>query len=103
MQKHPRAPSIRRMLDERVTVAVLDFLRDTRTGCMVSLAPPAEEEGECEDSEGEEGGSRPTLECFSFLRLSSVFHGDFYSFWRIYLQNKCLLFVTVPTLPSVSV
>ena len=31
------------MFDVRATVAVLDLLQDTMLGCMVSLAPPAEE------------------------------------------------------------
>lgn len=38
------------------TVADLEFLRDTRVVCMVSLAPPAEEEEKGEVNEGEEGG-----------------------------------------------
>ena len=56
--KRPRAPSLRSMFDDvRVTPAVLTFLRDTRVGRIISLAPREdEEEGEEEDSEGEEGG-----------------------------------------------
>ena len=45
-------------------MAVLDFSRDIRVGCTVSLAPLAEEEEEGEVSEGEDGG--PGLECFLF-------------------------------------
>ena len=40
-------------------MAVLDFLRDTGVDCMVSLAPPAEEEGEWGVDEGQEGGPGP--------------------------------------------
>ena len=39
--------------DQRATEAVLTFSRDTRAGCMVSLAPPEEEEGE-DESEDED-------------------------------------------------
>ena len=70
-------PSVRRMFDERATVAVIDFLRDTKVSCMVSLAPSAEEEGG-EVSEREEGGPAPLkmypfpLSSFSFV-LSLIF------------------------------
>ena len=60
--KHPRAPSVRKIFDdERTTEVVLTFLRDAEVGCMVSLAPPEEEEGvdEWEEEEGEEGGLGP--------------------------------------------
>ena len=40
-------------------MADLEFLRDTRVVCMVSLAPPAEEEEKGEVNEGEEGGPGP--------------------------------------------
>ena len=53
--KHLRAPSIRRMFDERIAVAALNFPRDPKVSCMVLLTPPAEEEEEGV-SEGEEGG-----------------------------------------------
>ena len=56
--EHPRPPSVRRVFHERATVAVLDFLRDTRVGCIVSLSPPAQEE-EGEVSWGEEGVQTP--------------------------------------------
>ena len=40
------APSVRAMLDDqRATPAVLDFLRDTLVGMMISLAPREEKEG----------------------------------------------------------
>ena len=61
--KHPRAPSVWEMFeDEQATKAVLTFLRDTRVGCMVSLAPlEEEEEGPAppQNKEGEEGGPGP--------------------------------------------
>ena len=42
--KHPRAPTVRLLFeDERATPAVLNFLRDTKVGHMVTLAPPEEE------------------------------------------------------------
>ena len=41
-----KGPSVRRMFDERATVAVFDFLRDAKVGCMVSLATSAEEDVE---------------------------------------------------------
>ena len=55
--KHPRAPSARLLWKEKATEAVLDFLRDTRVGCMVTLRPAEEEDGE--GSEGEAGGLGP--------------------------------------------
>ena len=74
--------------DERATEAVLAFLRDTRVGCMASLAPPEEEseEGEAQahsDRTGRGGSARPGLGCtflMSFLCLSLVritFFGEF--------------------------
>ena len=43
--KHPRAPTIRLLFqDGGATPAVLIFLRDTRVGKTVALAPPGEEE-----------------------------------------------------------
>lgn len=57
--KRPRAPSVRAMFDDvRATPAVLTFLRDTRVGRMISMAPREGEGGE-EDSEGQEGGPGP--------------------------------------------
>ena len=53
----PRAPLVRRMTDDvRTTPAVLTFLRYTRVGRVVALAPPEVEEGEVEDSVDEESG-----------------------------------------------
>ena len=38
--KHPRAPTVRLLSrDERATPAVLQFLRDTKVGRVVTLAP----------------------------------------------------------------
>ena len=52
----PRAPAVLLMFDDvRATPAVLSFLRDTQVGRMASLAPRGDE-GEGEESEGEEGG-----------------------------------------------
>ena len=54
-----RSLSVRRMFsDQRAMVAVLTFLRDTRVGYMVSLAPPEEEEEE-DESENEDGPGQP--------------------------------------------
>ena len=50
--------------------AVLDFLWDTRVGCMVKLWPPEEEGGE---SEREEGGPGPPWTVFSFFFFSFCF------------------------------
>ena len=62
-------------------MAVLDFSRDIRVGCTVSLAPLAEEEEEGEVSEGEDGG--PGLECFLFfLCLPPVFSLALSLVWR---------------------
>ena len=50
--KHPRAPSVRLLFqDERATPAVLTFLRETKVGRVVILAPllEAEEWGELEE------------------------------------------------------
>ena len=49
--KHPRAPTVRLLFrDERATPAVLQFLRDTKVGRVVTL-PPRKEEGEWEGLE----------------------------------------------------
>ena len=53
-----RSPEHRPREPRSTTPAVLTFLRDTRVGRMISLAP-REEEGEEKDSEGEEGGPGP--------------------------------------------
>lgn len=43
--KAPRSLSARAVFeDERATEAVLAFLQGTKVGCMVSIAPPEEEE-----------------------------------------------------------
>ena len=55
--RHPRAPSVRLLWDGRATEAVLDFLRDTRVGCLVALRRPPEERGD--DGEEEESGPGP--------------------------------------------
>ena len=57
----PRAPSVRLMFDDvRAGPAVLTFLRDTRVGRMISMAPRDGERAEDEaESEGEEGGPGP--------------------------------------------
>ena len=61
--KHPRAPSVWTLFqDDRGTPTVLSFLRETRVGKMVCLAPPVvedREEGEIREEEGEEGGPGP--------------------------------------------
>ena len=63
-KRGPVTPSVRAMFgDQRATPEVLTFLRDTRVGKMISLAPRGEnlweeEEGSSE-SEGEEGGPGP--------------------------------------------
>ena len=58
--KYLRAPCVRKMFDESHRgVVVLYFLRDTRVGCTISLAPLTVAEGEEEEgevSEGEVGG-----------------------------------------------
>ena len=53
--RHPRA----HLWDERATEAVLEFLREIRVGCLVTMRRPPEEEEEGEDSESEEGGPGP--------------------------------------------
>ena len=53
--KRPRALSMRAMSgDDRATLAVLTFLRNTRVGRVISTAPPRTRGGE-----GEEGGPGP--------------------------------------------
>ena len=43
---HLRVPSVRNMSgDERATEAALTFLRDTKAGRTVAIAPPLEEAG----------------------------------------------------------
>ena len=59
--KTPRAPSVRLMFDDvRAAPAVLTFLRDTRVGRVITVAPRGEErEVEETESEGEKGGPGP--------------------------------------------
>ena len=55
MDGHRRASSHRKMLDdETATEAVLTFLRGTKVGCMVSLAPPEKEQGGARTEKREE-------------------------------------------------
>ena len=60
-RRGPVVPSVRAVFgDSRATPAVLTFLRDTRVGKMVSLAPWDEwREEEDSESEGEEAGPGP--------------------------------------------
>ena len=55
--KRPRAPSVRHLWEGKATVAVLEFLRTTRVGCVGTGRVPPEDVGE--DSEGGEGGTGP--------------------------------------------
>ena len=71
--KHPRAQTVRLLFeDQRATPAVLHFLRETKVGRVVTLAPPEVEweeeleevnlwleEEEGQESENEEGGPGP--------------------------------------------
>ena len=58
-------PSVKLLWDGWATVAVLDFLRTTRVGCIGAERVPPEEEEE-EYSEGEEGGPAHPRLYFSF-------------------------------------
>ena len=80
--RHPTAPRIGKHFgDERATLAVLAFLRDTKVGEFVSLAAlgggAGGEEGEPAGEEGEEEGSPPPQNVH-FLCLSL---GTFLLFW----------------------
>ena len=78
--KHPRAPSVRLLWDERATEVALDFLQDTRVGCMG--AP----RGGGEDSENEGGGLNPPYNVLFFcsfpLFVSFAFSFSFLLFGR---------------------
>ena len=68
--EHLRAPSAKLLWKDKATEAatevVLDFLRSTRVGCLVTLRrPPEEEEGE--ESEGENGGPAPLKNVLFFV------------------------------------
>ena len=52
----PKGPSVKLLVDERATEAVLDFPRDTKVGCTIAIRP---QEGEGKDSKGEESGPGP--------------------------------------------
>ena len=74
------AASRKRRAAERATqngrMAVQDFLRDTKVGCMVSLAPPVEGSEAEEEVPGPPGPDRLfffplSFLCFSFLSLIS--------------------------------
>ena len=59
--KHPKAPSFKHLWKDGAAGAVLDFLRDTKAGCMVNARRLLGEEGG-EDGEGkinEEGWPGP--------------------------------------------
>ena len=60
-KRGPVTPSVRAMFgDQRATPAVLTFLRGTRVGRVISLAPRGENWWEEDsESEGEEGGPSP--------------------------------------------
>ena len=53
--KHPRAPAVKWLADERALEVVLSFLWDTRVGEMVAVRRLWEDEGG-QDTDGEEGG-----------------------------------------------
>ena len=56
--EHPCTSSVRFLWDARAVGAVLEFPRTTRVGCIgVGRAPP---EVRGEETDGEEGGPRPT-------------------------------------------
>lgn len=58
--KHPRAPVVRRLWDERATEAVLEFLAETRVGSWAAGGRARRlVEGEGRGTEGEEDGSGP--------------------------------------------
>ena len=60
------APSVRAMFqDQRATHSALTFFRDTQVGRMIPVAP--HQDGEGEDSEGEEGGRRTPQNVFYFV------------------------------------
>ena len=64
--KHPKAPSAKHLWKDEATGAVLEFLRDTRVGCLVIVRRlPREEEREGE--ENEEDGPGPPSAVFSFV------------------------------------
>ena len=50
----PRATSVRLLWDERAAEAALEFLRDTRVGCMIALGAP--KVPGLDSEEREEGG-----------------------------------------------
>ena len=52
----PKGPSVRLLWDQGATETVLNFLRDTRAGCIVTLRTPVEEG---ENSEEEKSGPSP--------------------------------------------
>ena len=53
--KHPGAPLVKRLWKEKVTEAVLKFLRDTRVRCISTKRKPPEEECDGEVSNNDEG------------------------------------------------
>ena len=60
--KHPRAPAVRWLWEEKATKAVLSFLTSTRVGEMVDLRKLSEnglEESEESETDGDEGGPGP--------------------------------------------
>ena len=58
--RHPRAPSVRWLWREKSTEAVLDFLANTRVGCIRSRRVVPEEATRAgSGDEGEEGGPGP--------------------------------------------
>ena len=68
--EHPRVPLVKWLWKEEATEAVLDFLQDTRVGCMVTVRRPLEDEGGYSDNE--EGGPGPPQNVlFSVLSFAS--------------------------------
>ena len=56
--RHPKSPSAKHLWKDKATEAVLEFLKGTRVGCLVTVRRlPREEEGE--GKENEEDGPGP--------------------------------------------
>lgn len=52
VRKHPRAPTIRALFDERATRAALAFLREAKVGQSVTIPPPRPHAGRGEEGPG---------------------------------------------------
>ena len=81
-REHPKAPSAKHLWKDKTTGAELEFLRDTRAGCLVTVRMFPREEGE--GGENAEDGPGPLY--------TVIFSVSFFCFFPllVFLSFFCL-------------